>query len=124
MDYICRLEQIKSDFQKVILNLGLNRELFELPHTNQTERKHYSHYYDDKIRQIVAEKYQTDIEKFGYFFESEVKDKFKKNNQIKMSVSNHKNFMEQVTDGFISKANKFKKEGKLDEAIALYKQAI
>ena len=95
-----------------------------MPHTNQTERKYYSHYSDDQIRQIVVEKYKTCLEKFGYLFELEIKYKFDKNYQIKISIPIYKKFMVPVINNFISKANKLKKEERLDEAIALYKQAI
>ena len=69
MDFIGRFENLENDLNLLMEMLELeNREIL---HLNKTEHTHYSHYYTDETRDIIARIYKTDIEAFNYKFEQE-----------------------------------------------------
>ena len=68
LDFVARMENLPEDFATVCRTLRLPS--VRLPCRNRRLHGHYSWYYDDAIRELVASYYARDIQAFGYRFET------------------------------------------------------
>lgn len=67
VDFIGRFETLQKDFEKICDKIEIKRTI--LPHTRKSIHNHYSEYYNDETRRLVADLYSEDIKNFGYEFE-------------------------------------------------------
>jgi len=69
VDFIGRFEHLEEDWRTVAGKLGVSPLL---PHKkrNADKTRHYTDYYSEATKQIIAQKFRTDIDYFGYQFGS------------------------------------------------------
>lgn len=67
INFIARFENRNKDLEYISDKIGvkINTNITERSHS---DKKHYTEYYDDETRKIVANRYAKDIEYFGYKF--------------------------------------------------------
>lgn len=77
--HIGRFEDLEADFLAMVQRCGVDSEpvheslqqgFRETPARNTSHHSHYSHYYDDTLRQLVADRDADIIERYGYTFET------------------------------------------------------
>ena len=68
LDFVGRFENFTKDVRKIHARLGC--ECQEIPHSGNTDHKNYVKYYDNQSAESVAEIYKSDIQLFGYDFET------------------------------------------------------
>jgi len=87
VDFVGRFENLQADFDKVCERLGfedsklpyvnssektsraIRRQLKSIIYRNgESEKKHYTEFYDDETRDFVTTYYKKDVETFGYSF--------------------------------------------------------
>lgn len=64
IDFLIRFEHLQEDFDNVSLKLGL--PLRELPKMNASKKVHYSEYYDENLKELVARRFAEEIEIGNY----------------------------------------------------------
>ena len=66
VDFVGKLENYQSDFNKVCNKLNIKRA--KLPHINTTKHKNYKKYYNEDTIKLVQEAYSEDVNSFQYKF--------------------------------------------------------
>jgi len=69
VDYLGRLESFQEDATSILDRLRIQETI---PHVNATQHRHYSAYYDQEAREMVADLYRQDIQILGYVFNTPV----------------------------------------------------
>lgn len=67
VDFVGRFETLQLDFATIAERLRLSP--LQMPHVNRSAHEHYSEYYTEATRALVAARFARDIETFGYSFE-------------------------------------------------------
>lgn len=66
VDFVGRFERLEEDFGHVRDRLGLGA--VELPHEKRTRRRDYREYYSSELAELVGQRYEADVARFGYLF--------------------------------------------------------
>jgi membrane carboxypeptidase/penicillin-binding protein len=69
VDRIGKLENIEEEWAYICANINIDNKLENINvSSNSGMKRAYKDYYTDEVREKVAERYQKDIEMFGYDF--------------------------------------------------------
>tara|TARA_A100001037_G_scaffold306597_1_gene353151 strand:+ start:66261 stop:66824 length:564 start_codon:yes stop_codon:yes gene_type:complete len=66
LDFIGRFENLQADFDTICDKIKIQRQ--KLPHKNATNHKHYTEYYNDEVKELVARVCRRDIQIKKYEF--------------------------------------------------------
>jgi len=65
VDFIGRFENLEDDWKYISKRIKKDKKLI---HSNKISHPHYIDYYDEQLKNKVAEEYKEDLEVFGYKF--------------------------------------------------------
>ena len=68
VDYTIRFENLEENLKEICRMIGLPEITLPRLKSGFRKRFHYTEYYDDESREIVAERHKNDIRLFGYKF--------------------------------------------------------
>ena len=70
-DVVGRFERLDSDLRTILGRIGLPMDGIDVPHRNRTgsSSRPLEHWYDAGTREIVAQLYRADIQRWGYRFD-------------------------------------------------------
>ena len=68
MDFIGRFEQLDDDLLKVMQRIGVGTDSIDRKNVSASQ-KSYKEFYDESLKQRVAELYHSDIAVFQYEFD-------------------------------------------------------
>lgn len=74
MDFVGRFENYNEEVLRLNTILGINQNFSLHEKKNKSRARHYSFFYNEYKRKIVADVYQNDIEQLGYQFEKKKND--------------------------------------------------
>ncbi|MEA5533081.1 sulfotransferase family 2 domain-containing protein [Crocosphaera sp. XPORK-15E] len=66
INFLMRFESLAQDFKKVCKMINIPYE--PLPLRNQSQRRHYTNYFDEELKEIVDHKFREEIKFGGYEF--------------------------------------------------------
>jgi hypothetical protein len=66
VNFVGRCENMQYDFDYICGRLKIPK--IKLPYRNPTKHTHYTEYYDEETKEIVAKQFAEDIDYFGYEF--------------------------------------------------------
>jgi hypothetical protein len=69
-DFIGRFENLEADFETVVDRIGDSR-VQKMPHlmkAKSRKSRSYQEFYDERLKNLVYERYREDVEKLGYTF--------------------------------------------------------
>lgn len=68
VSFVGRFENLSDDMRNILKQLNLDKEIKILPKLNTSQHEHYSNYYTDKTKDLIAKRFKRDIEAFDYCF--------------------------------------------------------
>ena len=66
VDFVGKVENLSEDLKSVCNTIGIPKP--KIHHSNKSDHKHYTEYYNEKTKEIIAKNYEVDIKHFNYEF--------------------------------------------------------